>query len=260
VVTALLDDPARTGPEGADPGDPPRRRIAVRRSRVIAGAVGLVVVAAALGWLLSWHSPIPVREVVVSGAVPETAVEVEATAGISLGTPLREVDAAGALARVQQVEGIDGASLELQRPWTVIVHVQERVPFAVAAAGDVWTVLDDRGQPIRQVDKRPKRLPEVPQSDAAEPALLAVLAALDPRTQAKVAALTATPEGTIALQMRNGATVDWGAPDEHAEKARVLGALLPLQAERYSVAVPQRPAVGGDVVLPKRNQKRPAAE
>lgn len=257
-MTALLDDPARNSVEGGEPVDPPRRRFSVRRSRVIAVVVALVVVTASLGWLLSWQSPVPVREVVVSGAVPETAAEVEAAAGIRLGTPLREVDAAGALERVQQVEGIDGASLQLRRPWTVVVLVQERVPFAVAAAGDLWTVLDNRGQPIRQVEKRPRRLPELPQSDVTNPGLLAALTALDPRLQGKVATLTVAPTGAVELQMRNGATVDWGAPEEHEEKARVLAALMPLEAERYSVVVPQRPAVGGDVVLPKRNQRSPA--
>ncbi len=51
--------------------------------------------------------------------------------------------------------------------------------------------------------------------------------------------------GSVEVRLTSGAIVDLGAPDRLAEKFAVLGQLLPVGAERYSVAVPERPALQG---------------
>jgi cell division septal protein FtsQ len=143
-------------------------------------------------------------------------------------------------------------SLSIDRPWTVVIDVQERFPFAVAADGDRWAVLDDSGALIRQVDKRPKGLPLVVDG-GDRGAVFAALRAMDEPLRQKMAAGKQSETGTVEFKLRGGSVVEWGTEADSAAKAEVLSSLLPLRADRYSVATPQRPALSGDVDLPKRN-------
>ncbi len=256
-MTALLDHAPQQGQETTET---PRWRIRPRRSRVVAVALLAVSVAVASAWLLSWWSPVPVREVVVRGAVPDTEAEIESVAGIEIGTPLREIDADAIAARVDELQGIDGVALVLQRPWTVVIDVQERFPFAVVAAGERWTILDQDGQLIREVDSKPSGIPEVLGPSEEWAGTFAAVAALPAGVQARTATAAATEQGTVELTMKSGTAVDWGRPERNEDKARVLVALLPLKASRITVAAPERPAVSGDAQVPKRNQPESAAD
>lgn len=209
---------------------------------------------AAAAWLTSWRSPIPVREVVVAGGDDSSVSRIREVAGIALGTPIADVETESVAARVGSLSGIEKVELELARPWTIVIRVLERHPFAVAAQGNGFLVLDDSGQEIRASTAQPRRLPLVAASREQWPLVLSVLAALPDEIRARVQEAKIESDGNVALRLRQGgAVVVWGDARDSARKADVLKALLPLRAKTYNVSVPDRPAVTGNIKLPKEN-------
>lgn len=210
---------------------------------------------AAAGWLTSWRSPIPVREIVVEGGDESSLSGIREAAGIAIGTPIADVDTDSVAARVGSLSGIEKVELELARPWTVVIRVLERHPFAVAAQGNGFLVLDDSGQEIRASAAQPRRLPLVAASREQWQSVLSVLAALPDEIRARVQEAKIESDGNVALRLRQGgAVVVWGDARDSARKADVLKALLPLRAKTYNVSVPDRPAVTGNIKLPKENR------
>lgn len=280
MTTAAVDETVTA----AEPG-PSRRRRRVPVRYVAFGVLALAAIGV-LGWLLSWWSPVPVRAVTVAGAEPGKEAEILAAAGIEAGTPIRELDAAAITERVAALPGIERANLELARPWTVVVDVVERFPFAVVAAGvpaatasptatpsptpdpsgappvegppevTSWTVIDSAGVPIRETSDRPVKLPQVEPADQPGPALVA-LGALSPEVREKVKKAVVDGAGAVTLTLRSGTTVSWGQPGEDDAKAQAVAVLLQYQPSGINVAVPSRPALEGELKLPKQNQPDP---
>lgn len=266
--TAVQDPP--TTDSGAERR---RRRLPVGRLlrrvplRFVVFAVLAVAVAGVLAWLLSWWSPVPIRDVSVKGAEPEKTAEILAAAGIETGTPIRELDVEGITERVAALPGIESAQLVLSRPWTIVVDVVERFPFAVIepaatpgqqapAAGGRWVVIDAAGVPIREAGQKPQRLPVVEPADQPGPALTA-LAALAPEIRDQVRKATVDEAGAVTLMLKSGTTVQWGRPGEDDAKAQAVAVLLQYQPQGINVSVPSRPALKGDLTLPKKNQPQP---
>lgn len=253
-MNTLMDDPVvETEPGAAQVEEPPQRRFRPRRSRVIAVGVLAAALAAAAYWMMSWSSPIPVRDVVVVGALPETAEQVLAAAGIPDGTALRDVDQQGVAAAAVTVEGIEGAELQLQRPWTVVIQVDERIPFAIRGEKGNWVVLDRQGEPIREEASRPKELPVISGEESRWPELADALAAIEQQEPGVVREANISGDGLIVLRLGGGSEVTWGRSELNQDKAQVLAALLPFKADGYVVSTPDRPALVGDAKLPKRN-------
>jgi cell division protein FtsQ len=253
-MSMLMDDPVVETEESTDPAEQPsRRRFRPRRSRVIAGGVLAAGLAAAAYWMMSWSSPIPVRDVVVAGALPETAEQVLAAAGIAEGTALRDIDQQAAAAAAVGVEGVEGAELQLQRPWTVVIQVDERIPFAIRGEKGNWVVLDRQGEPIREDASRPKELPVISGEESRWPELADALAAVEQQESGVVREANISGDGLIVLRLDGGSEVTWGRSELNQDKAQVLVALLPLKADGYVVSTPDRPALVGDAKLPKRN-------
>ncbi len=227
----------------------PRRRVPVR---LVVFAVLAVVVVVAFAWLLSWYSPVPVRAVTVTGASPAKQAEILTAAGISTGTAIRDIDTTGVTERVVAVPGVEAVDVVLQRPFTVDLVVLERVPFAATQSATGWVVLDQRGDVISEQPDRPQGLPAVTGPDAR--AGVVALAAMSPELRGRVKDTTVSPTGDIAMALDDGTAVDWGRTGEDELKARVVQQLLAYAPKSVSVAVPQRPAVTGDLDLPKENR------
>jgi len=230
-----------------------RRRLRVRKARLVLLVVLTSAIVGALAWLLSWQSPVPVREVVVIGAEVESQGAVLAAANIVIGTPLTDIDKDSAVANLEALPGIDAAQLQLQRPWTVAIEVVERFPFAVVANADQWTLIDTHGQPIREVSQRPAKLPELTVAPEQIGSAVAAAVALSDEDRARVK-IVSSGEGGITMELRSGATVTWGNPDRNELKAKTLAALLKYNAQGYNVSIPERPAMTGDLDLPKENR------
>ncbi len=228
-----------------------RRRIPVR---FIVFGVLAIGVAVAFAWLLSWYSPIPVRDVMVTGAEPEKESEVVAAAGIAPGTSIRDIDVAGVTERVTAIAGIESVDIVLDRPFTIDLRVVERVPFAVGETAAGWVVLDQSGAVITDVADRPEKLPQVTAPDGnVRPATVA-LAALpeDVRSRAKSAVVAA--DGVVTITIGPGVTVNWGTSGQDELKGQTVAQLLVFKPEGINVSVPQRPALTGDLDLPKENR------
>ena len=253
-----LSAPAQSTTEPAGPADPgPRRRRPRLKVRLVIFAVLAVVIAGVFAWLLSWQSPVPVRTVTVTGAAPDKQAEVKAAAAIVEGTPIRDLAVDQIVSRVGSVPGIEGVEVVLQRPWTIDLAVEQRVPFAVTGSAGQWTVVDRRGQPITQSAARPAALPQVTTAGAAGPAgALAALAALPPELRAKVRTAAVDAPGTITLTLNSGVVVAWGLPGQEAAKAKAVVAVSSYKPTRIDVSVPQRPALSGPLKLPQRNQQQ----
>lgn len=229
-----------------------RRRVPVRY--IVFGVLALLV-GVALAWLLSWYSPVPVREVTITGADLAKEDEVRAAAGITDGTAIRDVDVAGVVTRVSAVPGIASVDVILQRPFTIDVQVTQRFPFAVAKTGTGWMVLDQQGGPISESTDKPAGLPEVTAASgaAATPGVVA-LAALPAEIRAQVAGIAVNEAGQVTITMADGVVVNWGVSGEDDVKGRTVAQLLQYKPKQIDVSVPQRPAVTGDLDLPKQNR------
>lgn len=259
-MTMTVDDPPRAE---ARPRRGRRRRLLRRIPvRFVVFGVLAVAVAGVMAWLLSWWSPVPVRDVTVSGAEPEKAAEILAAAAIDPGTPIRDVDVAGITERVAAVPGIETAHLELSRPWTVVVAVVERFPFAVVATPGTtpgtsgWVVVDAAGAPIRETGQKPPKLPVVEPADQPGPALTA-MSALAPDLRAEVKKAAVDNAGAVTLTLKSGTVIRWGRPGDDLDKAQAVAVLLQYQPEGINVSVPQRPALEGQLQLPKKNLPDP---
>ena len=255
-MTVMVDDVTEVeedqSAEAPDSSRKPSWRLS--RGKLVVGAVIAAVIVGLALWMFSWSSPIPVREVVVVGSLPESTEKIEAAAGIELGTPLRDVDAEAVVARVVGVESVEAADLEYIRPWTVSINVEERVPFFLQGEKKQWVLLDQAGDPIREVSGKPPKLPVVSGERGRWPELVTALSALDAKTRQDVAQAEIGSDGVIVFGLRQGSIVEWGRSEQNEQKAMVLTSLLPREADVFVVSTPERPAMRGDVKLPKKNR------
>jgi cell division septal protein FtsQ len=226
----------------------PRGRRRLRRPswRVLAaGAVGGGAVAGAL-LLTSLHSPLGVAEVVIEGAGPSIQPAVAAAVPDAVGQPFRSVDADAVVAQVRAIDGVDGASVEWVWWNTLAVVVREQKPVAAVATPAGFRVLDAEGDPVRSVGQRPVGLPLL---EAASPAGqeigLLVVRQVPSALLPQIDTIVVSPEGGVEVRLTSGAVADLGTAQGLSEKFALLGQLLPVGAERYSVAVPERPALQG---------------
>lgn len=268
MMRADVDEDVATGEDAPGQSPPSKRRRSVRRrsvrrrrderrrritARVVVFAVLGAGVVGLLAWLLSWWSPVPIREVVVIGAEGATADAVRAAAAIPTGASLRDLDRSAIEERVGALPGVDTVRLEIQRPWTVVVDVLERFPFAVVTNGNQWTVIDVGGVEINDQKDKPTGLPVLGEVADRTP-VLAALAALPPELREKVQKGTVDKDGDVLLTLKSGVEIRWGLPGpDDAEKAQAVAVLLQYKPEEINVSVPQRPALTGELSLPKQN-------
>ena len=257
-VVPRLNLPAEPAPDADNGGEPrPDRRRGWRhlsRRVVLVWGVLLVALLVGLVWLLSWSSPVPIREVKVVGADEESVAQVLAAAELAEGTAIKDVDVSGIQERVLAIPGVQGVTVELERPWTVAVVVDERFPFAQVKAGDGFEVLDSSGGVIRTSKNQSKKLPVVVATPETMTGTLSVLAALPEDLREDVAAAFSAEDGTYSVWLEGGTAVQFGSDAEIPEKAQVVTSLRRIEPKTINVSVPSRPTVTGQLKLPKKNK------
>lgn len=226
----------------------PTRRFALRWLAVA------ILAACGFAWLLSWWSPVPVREVVVVDASEDSVAAIRAAAGSLEGQALRDIDVDGVAARVMEVPGIESVSLAIQRPWTVAVVVDERHTFAQIEVEGGYEIVDDSGDMIRVSKKKLKRLPVLGGDSGSRATALALLHQMPESLTRRLASVDSRDDGRTELTLRSGTVIDLGSVDSTARKIGIVEALLPLKPKTIDVSVPARPAVSGDLKLPKENR------
>ncbi len=130
------------------------RRIAViraqgrRRLHVLAGAVGIVLVAAA-GWGISRTPLLDVDRITVTGVDPAKRAEILESSTLSAGLPMLFLDVDEAERSVASLPWVRGARVWKDWPATVRIAVEPRVPAAlVPATGGRTAMIDAYGYAI----------------------------------------------------------------------------------------------------------------
>jgi len=245
---------APPNPDGEELGIEPRmraRRIAVRRAhgrrrfrRLV--AVGGVIAALVLAWVVTRTPLLDVDRVAVVGAERTSVAEVLEAAGIRSGQALLDVDLDAAATRVDELPWV--ASVETARHWpgTVVVRIQERQPVAVAPVDEgEWAVLSADGRVMDVVAEAPAGLvplvdvPPVTQDGPLERATvetLAVARLLPPSLVAHVVGVAPVGEGQVELRLDPSGVVRLGPPSDLVDKLIAADAVL-AQAPAHCVDV-----------------------
>lgn len=220
-----------------------------RRLAVAATVLGLVAFGVAARVLLFDVDLLDARQVRVTGAVTLTEQEVRAAAAVPLGVPLARVDTAAVAERVRTLPDVAEVTVKRRWPHTVAVDVTERVPVAVASSPQGDVLVDATGVPYRLAapgTRLPQlRLDAVAPHDPATVAAVGVITGLPENLRRQVVSVEVTP-GTmpqVVLTLEGERRVRWGTPEQTAEKAAVLAALLSQPGRVYDVASPELPTI-----------------
>ncbi|MFC0715750.1 cell division protein FtsQ/DivIB [Cellulomonas biazotea] len=207
-----------------------RRTVARRKA---AGIAGGTVVVGALGWLLLLSPVLALepQDVQVEGAGTVVAVDqVLAVADAHAGTPLPRLDTVGLRDEVLEVPGVREARVTRAWPHGLLVVLVAREPVAAVPEDGAtgFALLDMEGVQVGRVDAPPDGLPvvDVPVGDARTlSAVLSVLEQLPADLLAQVQGVSASTQDTVAMQLRDGVTVEWGSASETPLKIAVLSTL-----------------------------------
>jgi cell division protein FtsQ len=230
------------------------RFVPSRRSMLKWLLVGIVT-GCGFVWLLSWWSPVPVREVTVVGASDDSVGAIMKAAGSVEGQALRDVEVDEIAARVLRLPGIQGVDLEIQRPWTVAVVVDERHAIAQVKSAGSYVVVDSAGDTIRIVKKRMERLPLLKGEPGPLATAVEVLNQLPHSISRRLESVSTGDDRRTSITLRSGMVIELGAADSVARKLEVARSLLGYNPSSINVSVPERPAVTGQLKLPRKNQE-----
>lgn len=230
-----------------------RNRRYLKLGVVLVGATLLSVLLA-----LTRSSALDVDRVLVRGADRVTEREVLDVAGIEVGEPMLDVDAAAATSAVEELPWVRSATVGRVWPGTVTIAVEERTPVAaVPAVAGGWALVDADRQvlaPVAEPSDRWVRLEGVtpagePGTEVDESAVdaLAVAPQFPPAMWGAIAGLARNDSGQLDLRLHNGVVVRLGGPDHFAEKLRATATVF-ARVERcglrtVDVRVPDTPTV-----------------
>lgn len=223
-----------------------RRRIRRRRTaRPVAVLLAVAVLVTGGVWVALNSSLVEVREVTVDGTSRLSVGEVLHAADVRRGESLFRLDPGAIAARVARLRPV--AHVEVSRRWPhgVVIHVVERVPFAVVRGASGAVLLDRSGMAFAAVTTAPAGLVDVTlgavvpgAGDADAKAAMTALGALPAKVRERVVRLRAPTPYDVSLQLRGGRMVVWGSAAGSARKAVVLAAMLRRPARVYDVSTP----------------------
>jgi cell division septal protein FtsQ len=218
-----------------------RRRVqreqGLKRLRVLAVVGALVSIAMAALFVL--HSPLlSVKNLTVRGNVHETVGQLEAAAGIRVGsTPMVDVDPAEAAHRMEAIAWVATARVARHWPWSVEVSIAEPTPVAAVSGPHGATELVDAsgrilGDAAGYLPARPllagvatARGPGRKLPGSLAPAL-AVAASLPASLAPEIAQVVPLAAGRVDLVTTSGATVVLGLPVDLSKKWVSLATLM----------------------------------
>ncbi|MFI1729534.1 cell division protein FtsQ/DivIB [Streptomyces acidicola] len=225
--------------------------------------VALVLLGAAVVWVLYGSSWLRVERVSVSGTRVLTQARVDETAEVPLDAPLISVDTDAIEARLRQkLPRID--SVEVARDWPhgIDLKVIERTPVLIvenSGNGGKYAEVDAKGVRFATVPEPPKGVPvlEMELARSAGPSrfgterLLRAAVGVAGDLPAAVARDTRFVKvrsyDSISLELADGRTIAWGSREKGRAKARTLTALMKAApgARHFDVSVPTAPASSG---------------
>jgi cell division protein FtsQ len=254
-------------PRRSVPMDPRirQRRVAVtrnagrRRLRVLLGLLVLSTLLV-LGWFVAHSALFSARVVTISGETHTSAAQIAAAADLGARPPLLDINTAEVAGRVDQLAWVKSATVSLQWPDGVLIHVTERQPVAlIARSGGGFAEVDRTGRVLQVTTVAPSglvrveepALPGAPGSTlgAAADSALRVAATLPASFVAQVVAVQDAGQGDIHLVLTTPVTVDLGTASQLAAKYEDVTSMLvsaTLHAgDVLNVSVPDAPTVTG---------------
>lgn len=212
--------------------------------------VGIVAALAVVLAIAIFSPLLALREITVEGTSRIDKADVVAAIDGQLGTPLALLDNSRIVTELSDFALIRSFVTETVPPGTLVVHIVEREPVAVIAAGERFALIDPAGIVVRTMTKRPDELPlitvegEATPSNTAFESAVEVLLALPDDLLARVDSVTASTKDDVTFTFRGkGQKVVWGSVDLSAQKARVLDTLLGLKnastVTKYDVRAPE---------------------
>jgi cell division protein FtsQ len=225
-----------------------QRRLTRVRPWLAAGTV--LVLLAAVAWIVYGSPLFGVRAVRVAGNALVNADQVRAAAAIAPGTPLAGLDGRKVGARVVAgLPPVRTATVDREWPGTVVITVSERVAVAAVAQPEKqWLLLDAVAVGFLRVGAPPEKLPvlvvsEPGPKDPATVAALSVLAALTPQLRERLVLVEAPAPTRITLKLAGGRSVVWGDASKNRDKARVATGLLGYRGSVIDVSAPDAVAL-----------------
>lgn len=195
-----------------------------------------------------------VTKVVVEGRANTPESLLRAAIGVTKGDPILGFSVEQARRRIETLSWVRHATVERRLPGTVVVHVQERRPFAIWQHDGKFVLIDRNGNVVSNEDVAHFRQLPLVVGAGAPAAAAGLLDALltHPALQARTVAAVRVGKRRWNLMTKDGITVM--LPAGHAAVA--LDRLMQLQQDH---AVLDRPLAAIDMRLPDRVVFRPRA-
>lgn len=196
-----------------------------------------------------------VNKIIIQGRANTPKPLLREAIGVSNGDPILGFSVEQARKRIETLSWVEHATVERRLPGTIVVHLQERRPFAIWQHHGRFVLIDRQGETVTNEDVGQfRQLPLVVGAGAPKYAarLLDALAA-HPALQARVAAAVRVGQRRWNLFIKGHITVM--LPEGHVQVA--LDRLMALQRDH---AVLDRPLAAIDMRLPDRLVLRPRAD
>ena len=205
----------------------------LRRLRIPAIVFLVVVVVGSIG-LAATRGPLFHAETIrVRGLEHEARADVLRIAGVDANTNVFTLNAAAAERRLQAQPWIAEATVTKELPTTVVIDIREHVAVAVTESAGVPRLVAEDGS-LLEVAGGLTILPQIVAADEttmglpieSEAGAASAIAAMEPTLRSQVERVTIMPNGELQMDLRSGAAIAYGSPEEPAAKADALGALL----------------------------------
>jgi cell division protein FtsQ len=201
------------------------------RWKVLFVALLVIGVLGTATWVLLGSRLLVVRHIDVVGERLVPRDQVLAAARVHLGEPLVRLDTTAVRDRVEAVQEVETVTVQRRWPATVRIVVKERTPIVAVQYDNRFLQIDRYGVTVVTSAARPRGLPVLTVADPVQtdPALragLAVMRALPPWLSRRVAGVEAPSPEAVALRLKEGVTVVWGASERTPDKLRLLHGLL----------------------------------
>jgi cell division protein FtsQ len=196
-------------------------------------------------------SGLRVQNVVIEGRANTPEPLLRAAIGISKGDPILGFSVESARTRIESLSWVEHATVERLLPGTVVVHLQERAPFAIWQNHGDFQLVDRAGQVVNQDISQFRKLPHIVGEGAPQAAAPLLDALTDrPALAEKVMAAVRVGKRRWNLHMKNG--TDVMLPEGHETAA--MDRLMALEQDHSLL---ERPLAAIDMRLPDRLVLRP---
>jgi cell division protein FtsQ len=200
-------------------------------------------------------SGLRVTDIVIEGRANTPEAMVWAAIGVNKGDPILGFSLEDTRANIEMIPWVEHATVERRLPGTLVVNLQERLPFAIWQNQGKFVLVDRTGQVVANQDVAAFRHLPLIVGLGAPAAAAALLDALQqrPALLEKISASVRVGERRWNLRMVSG--TDVMLPEGHEVVA--LDRLIQLQQDH---AVLDRPLSAIDLRLPDRLVFRPKAD